>query len=202
MIKKFITDDKRVGYDEFNQLMLATRDGDNTSYHMISDLRRQKCALCLRGWEATGESLADQTHWRLTDAYVHQTCLMRHIGFVERSEIYDAVCGARLRFGGLVPIENRYWPKAYPESTRPWYETKLLDYPVLLTVGHRKNVIEITVEGDWLPSEALREAFEKADVTKEFAPKIVLIHAWGNEKMREYLTTIAKVLKEKGADGG
>lgn len=98
MIKKFITDDKRVGYDKFNQLMLATRDGDNTSYHMISDLRRQKCELCLRGWEATGESLADQTRWRLTDAYVHETCLMRHIGFVERSEIHGAICGAGLRF--------------------------------------------------------------------------------------------------------
>lgn len=201
MIKKFITDDKRVGYDESNMLMLATREGECTSYRPISDLRRQKCALCLRGWEATSESLADQTMWELIDSHVHSTCLMRHIGFVEMSDIYLAIHDAKLRFDGLVMIKNRYWPKAYPEHTKPWYETELLDYPVILTIGYRKRVIEISVEGDWLPWEAFRTTFEKEDVTKDFDPKKMLVHAWGNEKMREYLVRIAEVLKERGANG-
>lgn len=201
MIKKFITDDNRVGYDEFNQLMLATREGEYTSYHSIRDLRREKCALCLRGWEATGESLADQTMWHLINLHVHSTCLMRHVGFVERSNIHHAICDAKFRFDGLVPIENQYWPKAYPECTKPWYEAKLLDYPAILTVGYRKRVIEMWVEGDWLPWETLRKAFEKEDVTKSFRPNKMLVHAWGNEKMREYLVKIAEVLKERGANG-
>lgn len=197
MIKRYITEDCRVGFDELNRLMLATKEGDHTTYTFIADVRNKTCALCLRGWEPTGKSLGDQENWRLIGEYVHESCLIRHFSFVQRAEIHDAICSAKLWFEKLVHIENRYWPKAYAESNMPWYQTTLRDHPITLTVGHRKRVIEIVLEGKELPWEQLRDLMVAENVTKEFKPTCVYIHAWGNKKMREYLVAFAGVIGEK-----
>jgi hypothetical protein len=80
----------------------------------------------------------------------------------------------------------------------PWYEADLLDYPVTFQVGHRKRVWSVTVrptDGRTLLSwwkDAERE-FVAEDVTKEFSDKSVLLHAWGDTKMAEYVARLAVV---------
>jgi hypothetical protein len=191
-----ITDDGLVGYDQFNQLTLcAYRDADSMVFKFIHDVRREKCIICDRGWEATGPSMGDQLYWDLTKSHVHRSCSIRHEGLCERQQIWSAIVGAKIRFGGLLPISNGYWPHSDPWSAKPWYEAELLDFPVRFVVGARKRVLNIEVHAqggtklDWW--ERAEEMFKDEDVTKEFSSRMVLIHAWGTEKMRQYVKQIA-----------
>lgn len=105
MIERFETKDGRVGYDKFNQLVLATREDDTVCYRFIRDVREWTCALCLHGWEPNGASMGDQEHWYLINAIVHQTCLTRHHGFIERQQIRSALVESKLRLGEALPNE-------------------------------------------------------------------------------------------------
>lgn len=193
-----ITDDGLVGFDEFNNLVLCKHLGDgNMSFTLIKDVRRDKCVICDRGWEASGPSMGDQLHWDLTKSHVHRSCSIRHEGLCERKEIWSAIVGARIQFSGLHPIENGYWPKGDPWSAKPWYEAELTGFPVKLVIGTRKRVINIEVRSqggiklDWW--ERAKEMFKDENTTKELSPNVVLIHAWGTEKMRSYVKQIAEI---------
>jgi hypothetical protein len=194
-----ITEDGNVGFDEYNQLVLRWPLGkDSFEYRFIKDVRGKRCPICLQAWLPTAASMRDQVQWRLIDEWVHETCLYRHIGFVERQEFFSAIVEAELRFDGLRPIENRYWPKSYEASNKPWYETKLLDYPTILVIGHRKRVTEIEltpVKGSVLIAEWFRDAFKAEDVTKKFDAQGVRVHAWNDEKVGKYLGVIAELLR-------
>lgn len=199
VIERAITPGGRVGFDRFGQLMLATPEGEWTTYTFVRDLRGLTCPICLRVWEATGDSLADQTHWDLIDERVHASCLERHYGFVERARIQSALIEARIRFTGLRAIPNGYWPS----SQRPWYQLDALDWPVRFSIGWRKRVIEISLEpidaGPDVDVSAMESAFADADVTKNFDARHVLIHAWGYESLRDYLGRI-RIALEKGEE--
>lgn len=45
----------------------------------------------------------------LIDEYVHQSCLARHLGFVQRADVFRAICDTGIRFEKLIPISNGYW---------------------------------------------------------------------------------------------
>jgi hypothetical protein len=197
-IKRPITSDGRVGYDQFGQLQVGTRDGDSIVYRFIADLRDRTCAICLQGWKADGDSLSDQIMWRLIEEHVHLSCMVRHNGLVERERIYDALVRANMRFDGLKKIANGYWPPSDPYSVAPWYQTNLRDWPVRLTIGWRKRVIELRVAPqDGSPDLDARKwyrQFTAEDVTKNFREREVYIYAWGYEKLHEYLLKVYCVL--------
>lgn len=121
----------------------------------------------------------------------------------DRTDVHRAIVGARIAFRGLVPMPNRYWPKGdIWGELRPWYHADVIPPGIgpsapttcELIIGRRKRVWSIEMhpnkgeEFAWC--EKAESAFKKEDVTKEFSPKGILLHAWTEEKMREYLTTL------------
>jgi hypothetical protein len=194
LIVRPITDDGMVGYDQFGQLMLTKlEDGRQVSWG-IADVRRKTCVICNHGWLPNAESMADQRRWDLVGDHVHGTCLARHVGLVERSEFFEAIVAARISFRGLVPEPNRYWNRP---SARPWYHAELIDHPARIVIGSRKRVfhVELVAEGgvpfDWW--EAAKDDLAAFDVTKEFSATSVMLHAWGNEQLRLFISRLAKV---------
>lgn len=193
LIVRPITKDGLVGYDEFDQFMICEPDGDARKYWHGWDVRALTCAICARGWEPTGPSIADQVRWDLLDAQVHRSCLERHAGLVERAEYRAALVQARVRFR-LRPVPNAYWsdPKA-----KPWYHAELIDHPVRFVLGARKRVdhVEVVAEGGtelaWF--ERAREAFAAEDVTKWFGPAGVGLHAWSRTKMEDYVRRLVEL---------
>lgn len=206
-IKRPITDDGLVGFDQFDQLNFATldKDGDYITYTIIADVRRMTCEICGRGWEPTGPSMGDQMFWQIVNGYVHDTCWARYRGLIEREDFYWAICNASIAFRALVPIPNQYWPDTYSSSKKPWYEAELVHYPAKLILGWRKRVahIEIVAQGgtkfEWatfpsvLTTSPAEDAFKEENVTKHFHPDSVLLHAWTREKVREYIKKLAEI---------
>lgn len=195
-IKRPISPDGLVGYDQFGQLAVTKKDGEYETSHFIADVRDKTCALCLHGWELSGPGMDDQMHWQLIDDHVHESCWVRHIGFIERSEFFNAICAARVRFKGLTAIENGYWPKSYRISQKPWYRAELLDHPAAFVLGARKRVDQIEIiptEGElgWY-GEAER-AFADLRDTKHFTPHSVLLHSYTTEKTREYIKQLSMI---------
>lgn len=199
MIVRPITLDGRVGFDSHGQLLAYKVERQHMVHEHIADVRGCLCQICGHGWLPNGDSMLDQYRWRLIDDYVHESCLLRHSAFVERAEFDLAIAAARLRFERLVPIENRYWPKSISESKKPWYQVKLLDHPVEIVIGARKKVDSVSFlpvgdhRFDWW--DRAERAFATEDVTKEFGPERILVHAWTNEKMRDYMKRIAQAGK-------
>lgn len=196
MIVRTITEDGLVGFDQFDQLTLCSIDERRgwTSYTHIADVRGKTCAICNRGWEPTGPSLSDQYLWSLLDEHVHLSCLARHLSLIERDAVFWAICDARIRFKRLYVDPNGYYLQEDPWGKyRPWYRAELLDHPYSLLVGMRKRVWSIELRGECLWYEAASKEFESENVTKEFSKTGVLLHAWGNENLREYIKRLAKV---------
>jgi hypothetical protein len=192
-----ITDDGLVGFDEQGHFVHCTVDGDYRTFVGIVDVRRETCVICDRGWEETSASLHDQASWPLTKGLVHRSCLIRHEGLLERQGAWDAIVGAKMRFGGLLTMPNGYWRPPDPWAKKPWYYAELLDHPVKILLGSRKRVlnIEFHPQGgtklEW--AQEAEEAFRGEDVTKEFSECRVLLHAWGAEKMKRYVKDIAEL---------
>ena len=190
-----ITNDGAVGFDEFGQLVCTLPSGyGGTVSHFIEDVREKTCAICAHGWEATGRAMDDQHRWSLIDDCVHRTCLVRHLGLAERAEFRGALDDARIRHHGLRMRENGYGGPKDPWS-RPWYYVELADIPARIDFGWRKRVISIELrpqggtELTWWRDAEVR--LECEDVTKSFAPERILVHAWGVEKMADYLGRLA-----------
>jgi len=194
-----VTEDKLVGFDRFGRFMVGRREGEFTSYTIMHDVRQSTCSICQRGWELTSESIGDQEFWRPIGEPVHLSCLARYHGFNHREEIFHALVGARVRFSGLRTIPNGYWgPTDRWGRWMPWYETDLLDHPVMFRIGRRKRVWSIEArprDGRTLLSwwKDAQEKFSGEDVTKEFAESGVLLHAWSTEKLNDYVQRIAEV---------
>lgn len=197
-----LTDDGLVGYDQFGQLAVTRVDRGHETSWFIADVREMVCSICNHGWQPNSVSMADQYRWDLVDGYVHESCLDRHGGLVERAEFRGALIAARVRFSGLKPIENGYHG---PSSKRPWYVAELLDHPVMFKLGSRKRVdhVEVIAQGGTALAwhEEAGKAFEKEDVTKHFTPTSILLHAWNAEKMRAYVRLLAEIGKLAATTG-
>jgi hypothetical protein len=106
--------------------------------------------------------------------------------------------GIRLPFR-MKEIPNRYWPESDAYSKKPWYEFTVLDRPYRFILGSRKRVAVVQVEPTegvlvslWL--EAAKDTFAAEDVTKTFNPEYALIHAWSEEKVKEYVAKFAQLI--------
>ncbi len=123
-----------------------------------------------------------------------------------------------------IKIPNRYWPLPYEKerADNPWYgfavarrvalppRDGITHYDIrtaLVTVGSRKRVYEIVVESEhWFPTTVIAALWKKEETTCTFdgvsagreipdqATRAV-IHAWGAEKARHYLTVIVARLR-------
>ena len=194
-----ITDDGLVGYDQFDQLMCGTRDGEHISYAPIADVRRKQCIICNRGWELTGPSLSDQFRWKVTDDFVHLSCWVQFQGLVQRQDFYRALVRADLNFRIIKAIPNQYWGNDPVFREQSWYEAELVQHPARIVYGVRKRVTSISVIAEsgraldyWADAE---EAFAGEDVAKEFAPGKCLVHSWTLENDRRYIALLARALK-------
>ena len=194
-----LTSDGLVGYDEYGQLVLETRKEDYSSFAFIQDVRDKTCAICNRGWEATGPSMEDQMEWSLIKNFVHESCWVRFTSLTERQHFTNVLHDCQIRHRGLKPIENQYWPKVYRLAQKPWYEAELIAKPILLRLGSRKRVnsLEIVCQGgtkleNWKEVET---AFAEEKVTKEFSSTGLLIHSYSNEDDLRYMKTFTELLK-------
>jgi hypothetical protein len=193
-----VTDDGLVGYDQFDQFSVTKieEDGAEISW-FIADVRGRTCLMCDRGWEPTGPSMADQMVWEVSKTIVHTSCFVRHGALCQRELFWEAVVAAKIRFRGLVAIENGYWPASDPWAKQPFYEAELMDHSAKLILGRRKRVyhVQVVPQGgtklEWYGAAAI--AFEKESVTKEFSDRSVLLHAWLDDKLREYLKRLAEL---------
>lgn len=192
-----ITDDGLVGFSREGALIHCRKDAEYSTYTGIHDVRRQICIICNHGWQETAASLGDQSRWRLTETYVHRSCLIRHEGLVERQEFQSAVSLANFRYHEMVTLPNGYWAGSDPWSAKPWYQIELQDHPVKIILGARKRVLVIDVRPqggtslEW--AKKAEEAFKDETVTKEFCEQQVMLHAWGAEKLRTYLKQICDI---------
>jgi hypothetical protein len=208
-IVKPLTPDGMVGWDEFDQLVLWEVEGDRRIGRCIGDPRGHTCRICLQGWTLTAESLKDQ-HWRHDfDEWAHQSCLVRFSGLVEREMWYWALVEARVRFNGLREIPNEYWRNDPHYSKKPWYTAEAMDGPFTLKLGRRKRVYHngvIPRPGQTLgATPAAAAEFAGEDVTKEFGADGWLLHAWTDDKARDYLRRLSKLLgldRREPAPGG
>ncbi len=194
-----VTDDGLVGYDQFNQFAVTSvmADGSESSHH-ITDVRGVTCIICDRGWEPTGPSMADQTNWSMLETLVHLSCFIRHYGLRQRELFWNTlVCDARVRFRGLVAVPNRYWPPGDPWSRQPWYQAELVEHAAMFVFGRRKRVchVEVVAQGgtrfDW--HGKAEETFKDEGVTKQFSDASVMLHAYTDDKLREYVRKISEV---------
>ena len=222
-IKRPVTDDGMVGFDECGNFMASWIDRIGyTVSTPVCDVREMTCIICNRGWEPNADSMLDQQHWDLLDVstmgrseergvlerkvrqagMVHATCLSRHFGLVERERFYWALVDARVRFCGLKPIANGYWSTPEPrrgdaQGLKPWYQAELLDHPAMFVLGRRKRVdhIEVVPQGGTkLAWHAEAErAFAAEDVTKHFGESSVLIHAHTREASLSYVKRLVEL---------
>lgn len=193
-----LTADGLFGLDKNGTCVVQEVDGDHvTSWH-VYDVRKMLCPICMHGWAETGPSIADQYKFKPFDKIAHLSCVARFHGLKDGMVVHAAIVSARILFRDLTETPNRYWPPADRWGKhKPWYTVELLDHPFSLEIGFRKNVWSIRVTAlppatcSW--AEAAKACFVAEEVTKEFNSEAVLLHAWGNEKLREYVKTLAEV---------
>jgi len=196
-IKRPLTNDGLVGYDSCGNFIATKREGDRETSWGIADVRGMICSICNHGWEPTGPSMADQFRWDLVEGYAHESCFSRFCGLNERREFYGALVSAGVRFRGLRPIENEYWPPSYESAKKPWYTAELIDHPAMFKLGARKRVdhVEVIAQGGttFVWAGDAEKAFAAENVTKHFTPTSVLLHAYTLEKMREYVRQLVQI---------
>lgn len=223
-ILKPVTVDGMAGFDQFGQFYIKWMDREYTCGAVFHDVRKKICCICGHGWELTAKSLRDQDFLRHRAEHAHLSCVIRYTALQEYDFWYGAVLDAGFMFGPLdnpkyiaeggpafESIPNEYWPKGDPWGEgQPWYrvrllkrvdEEKSLNGPLgrTLKLGHRKRVYVLEIEeGPGEYNEKLaRELFapEIAErITSWIGPKGMMIHAWGQEKAREYLRRFAEIL--------
>lgn len=192
-----LTPDGMCGWDKHNQLWLwEAEEGGRKVGRIIGDPRGHKCRLCQQGWMLTVESLKDQWYDHDYKEWWHYTCYIRYITLKDRDLFDGALIEAKIRFDGLKEMPSQYWRNDPIWSKRNWYSTKALDQPIEIILGSRKRVYNIEFTSDEAPLKAWQEAaheFAKEDVTKEFAPKRVLLHALGGDQLKDYVKRLSRV---------
>lgn len=180
-----LTEDGMLGYDEHRQLWAFRLDQGMKIGTIVADVREEKCSLCAEGWKTTAESMLDQfCHLK---RWVHRTCFVRYVGYREYGMWCKVFRLTKLRFNKIKEIPNQYgggW-KA------PWYEIEIENTPVTFYVGNRKQVYSIQVRATKGDLSEMEELFTDEDVTKKFETNNVLLHAWNEDKVADYVKKIA-----------
>jgi hypothetical protein len=173
----------------------------HTGIRRIPD-RKSRCLLCGHGWALeTLQDAAPQVQETVTGTtfrFLHTRCKRIEVALTEQDIFKDileeVVVAAGLDeasfFMGAIP--NQYCHEKDCTSCGPWY---VVATPYgNLKLGWRKRVIHL----DWIDTKFDgTELFAGEDVTRggEY------IHAWGEAKLKEYLTKLFRALKEKRDDG-
>jgi hypothetical protein len=194
-IISYITEDKLVWVDEFKQVQACwLEEGNRICTRIVKDVRGLVCPICKRGWEMTGHAFLNQIHLNANDKWAHYTCVEGAIAYEECHEWYRLSTSSALNKTGLefVEVPNRYggaW-------NTPWYKILYKDFPNPIVVGTRKRVDEISIY-NISPTlfATLSAEFQNEKVTKtekyEFEKEgTFYVHAWTQEKAKEYFTTI------------
>lgn len=192
---------KFIGYDEFGQFYSTVREDDGmTIGRIICDVRGKVCPICNQQWQENPDSINDQFFWRSHEKWAHETCFVRYLALQDFDLFYDSLCKANIRFEKLNPIKNGYYSdRSVWGRLRPWYSVQPLDYPCTIELGRRKRVFQIKVISNCMNPNAFSSLFADEDVTKEFSNEIpVMIHAWSEEDLREYLMVIAGAMSFPG----
>lgn len=196
MNKTPVTQDGLVWLDDYGSMFVTNERGFS---YGIRDTRDKTCLICERGWECNGPSMSDQVYWSLLEDTVHASCLNRHESLVER-----------VRFIGIVSKFPTYNGKRtlkvetneYSSDGTDWYSLEIRS-GIKLFMGWRKNVCNISIrceqKDDWFDRVLfkLMDAWSCEAVTKSFSSKDLYIHAWGWNKVEEYISTIAKVVSSQ-----
>lgn len=191
MIKNTVLSDEKhyIGFDEFGQLICATKlDHGLTVETMIRDVRGETCPLCRKQWELTCEDLVDQTYHYGRQKMVHKSCLKNGIAANEFDLFKRALDEAKLPCR-IEECENEY--KA--AWNNPWYLASL-DFRdnICIRFGRRKRVFHCELFWD----NALKipdGLFASEDTTKIIQPNSVMIHAWTDEKVLEYVKIFGQI---------
>ena len=178
---------------------------------IVKDMRGKTCLICGHGWELTAEAYSDQWHWQIHEDMVHETCMIRYVSLQDYALYWNALRDAGLRFDVPARIPNAYWSPRDRWHARSWYRITLLDSKRTLKVGFRKHVHHLEIErgdGD-IDAKLAIELFKTENVTKglvdldlnspkDWSPNMNkdgwYVHAWSNEKAREYMVYFAAVL--------
>jgi hypothetical protein len=194
MIVRPVSSDGMVGYDRFGQFVVAELDRDAIIYRHLFDVRLLTCPICGRGWELNAESIRDQYRDYYTEKRVHKRCHEGRLALDEFRMFYRALCDAKFHHWKSEEIPNQYggaW-------NTPWYRFRLDQFPgTTLTMGPRRRVYHIGVSGN---SNGLLDDFASEEVTKGYDELGgFYIHAWEEDKIREYLTRVFAWLLKNAA---
>jgi len=180
--------------DEFDQFCVTIVDRDDPSHsytYMPHNPEGLVCPICGINWEPSPRGVMDQFYCRDAEALVHKTCYERWLGFQQRMLFISALNNSNFRVESFDQIPNQYkgaW-------NTPWYVVTFQTPGLRMTIGRRKRVFSVTFESDDdLPFSQIKKMFKEEDVTKEFNSQHVLLHAWSDEKLREYIKKLSEVL--------
>lgn len=183
--------------DEFNQFGVRIKQPDGyTNGYLLVDVRNITCCICGKGWELKPTSIMDQFACHSARSIVHKTCYEKWLTFKERMLFIGALNNSRfvLANDGVKPIENQYggaWNTSWFEFTfdKPNYIT--------MTIGSRKRVYSINLKSTQpLDVERFTAAFENEGVTKNFSSNSILLHAWDELKLQDYISRLSLIFDE------
>ncbi len=199
-ILRAVTPDGYVGFDEFGQLQAKEVEAKHTTSWIVWDVREKTCFICNHGWELNHKSFKDQYYWHDRKELIHESCFKRYRKLREWSMFFNAVVECNLAFpGGLKEVKNEYgaaW-------NLPWYEFKWKGAETFtIVIGRRKRVDHVEIKAPTegypgMPSLDYRMAekcFSEEDVTKDFGPTSIMVHAHTDEKLKAYLKKFVRIL--------
>jgi len=196
-----LTPDGFVGYDEHDQFIAMDIEGVGrwVTYPLRNPLGKT-CLICNQEWQLNHKSVKDQYFWHSREELVHKSCYRRYLTLRDWDMIYNHVCSFHLAFpGGLKEVENQYkgaW-------NTPWFEFVWKDAPTFtILIGPRKRVYHMEIKAPQQAHEGMpaldyrmaEKCFSEEDVTKEFGPTSVMVHAWSEEKVLAYLKKFVRIL--------
>lgn len=205
-----VTCDGLVGYDRNDNFVAFAKlygSGEPSIYSSTNtrDITGEMCPLCGKIWgpENTQAQFLDQIWSDAAMSSVHRSCFERALGFNEREKWVDALKEAEFDRSDIMTIKQI--PNEYRGAwNTPWYVIELKGVkrakgdPVMLKFGARKRVYNIEISGiEANGPTLLMKKFEAEETTKDIIDggHGFLIHAWGMDKSKEYLTGIVASLK-------
>jgi hypothetical protein len=179
------------GRDQFGQFNVCKVEGDSLTSWIKKDPRGLTCGLCGKKWGDNITEIMDYHYIHDMKEQVHVSCWERHLTFCDHELMHSAFCG-KVRF------ESKKIPNQYGGAwNTSWFEGTMLDYPAKFVFGRRKRVysIEFKIQDcfDGEKCKMLADFFgNKEKVTMEFGVSRILVHAWGGDKVHEYVKLITE----------
>jgi hypothetical protein len=143
------------------------------------------CPVCERGW--TIKTISDRCYDKHSKEpkFYHKNCYSLRAALNEKALFERLLQTAGFTNFLLHPIPNEYWANL-PDTYWASYWFKVETPFGTFKLGRRKRVWNL----DWSDT-SLREIISDDAVTKE----VTLIHAWKEEDLQKYLSTLCEKLK-------